>query len=169
MSWDLHHTESERLAQAAQVALAAGDRNRAHDLYGQAAESEERALAALDLARSRTRGVTAVSALSLWLKSARPETVRHKGEELLRDESLPHFARTQIHEILHSAKNTGSPRRYEVEITFRQTLRYEVDAQDPRAAEREALSRWKVGDDTHVLGSDIGEVLDVQTHAPSGS
>lgn len=164
MSWDLHHSNSERLAQAAQAALAASDRTRAHDLYRQAAESEERALAELDLAKSRTRGVTAVSALSLWLKSAEIETVRQRGEELLRDESLPHFAGTQIREILHSAKNTRAPRRYEVEITFRQTLRYEVNARDSRAAEREALSRWKVGDDTHVPGSDVCEVVDVQTH-----
>jgi site-specific recombinase len=167
MSWDLHHTNSERLAQAAQAALAASDQKRAHDLYRQAAESEERALAELDLAKSRTRGVTAVSALSLWLKSAQIETVRQRGEELLRDESLPRFAVTQIREILHSAKNTRAPRRYEVEITFRQTLRYEVNARDRRAAEREALSLWKVGDDTHVLGSDVCEVLDVQAHTHS--
>jgi hypothetical protein len=170
MSWDLHHSESERLAQAAQTALAAGDRQGAHDLYRRAAECEERALAELDPAKSRTRGITAVSALSLWLKGARHETVLHRGEELLRDDSLPHFARTQIREILQSAtQGRDSQDRYEVEITFRQTLRYAVYAQDRKAAEKQALSLWKVGNDANVLASDACEVLEVQTHAPSGA
>ena len=165
MSWDLHHTESERLAQAAQATVTAGDQQRARDLYLQAAESEERALAELDAAKLRTRGITAVSVLSLWLKSGRVETVRRRGEELLRDESLPHFARTQIHEILQAGESRRSPQRlYEVEITFRQTLRYAVNAQSRRAAEQEALSRWKLGDDSAMLGSDVCELVEVQAH-----
>ena len=39
MSWDLHHTESERLAQAAQAALAVGNGQEARDLYRRAAEA----------------------------------------------------------------------------------------------------------------------------------
>lgn len=168
MSWDLHHTESERLAQAAQAAAAAGDQRKARDLYLQAAQSEEHALAELDPARSRTRGITAVSALSLWLKGGRTDTVRNRGEELLRDESLPHFARTQIREILQATENGRGPQhRYEVEITFRQTLRYAIDARDRRAAEQEALSRWKLGDETAVLGSDVCELVEVQAHGTS--
>ncbi|HEX2076127.1 MAG TPA: hypothetical protein VHG08_00410 [Longimicrobium sp.] len=168
MSWDVHHTESERLAQAAQAAVAAGDPHEARDLYLQAAKCEERALAALNPARSRTRGITAVSALSLWLKSGRAETVRSRGAELLRDESLPHFARTQVHEILQAAESgDASQRRYEVEITFRQTLRYAVNAQNRQAAEKEALSLWQLGDDTAVLGSDVCELVEVQAHGSS--
>lgn len=108
--------------------------------------------------------------LSLWLKGGQPRTVRARGENLLRDESLPHFARVQIREIMEEAESRSGPQKqFEVEITFRQTLRYAVNAQNSRAAEDEAVSRWKLGDDRDVLGSDAGELLEVQTHASSGA
>lgn len=125
-------------------------------------------MAELDAAKSRTRGITAVSALSLWLKGARLETVRARGQELLADESLPHFARVQIREILEDAeRGRVHGHQFEVEITFRQTLRYAVNAQDPRAAENEAVARWKLGDERDVLASDGCELLEVQAHASS--
>jgi uncharacterized membrane-anchored protein YjiN (DUF445 family) len=100
MSWDLHHSESERLAQEAQDE---GGAERAPELYRRAAEAEERALAALDPAKSRTRCITAVSALSLWLKAGCFDAVAAKGEALLADDSLPYFANAQIEEIMKKA------------------------------------------------------------------
>lgn len=54
-------------------------------------------------------------------------------------------------------------KRYEVEITFRQTLRYAVDATSRKVAEQEAMQRWKVGDEAFVVGSDCCELVEVRT------
>lgn len=52
-------------------------------------------------------------------------------------------------------------KRYEVEITFRQTLRFAVDAANRRTAENEAMSRWQAGDEEAVVGSECCELVDV--------
>jgi hypothetical protein len=69
MTWLEHHQESERLAAEAEVASRAGDRSRAAGLYAQAAAAEARALDALDPAKARTLGISAVSAVSLYFRS----------------------------------------------------------------------------------------------------
>lgn len=167
MSWDRHHTDSERLAQAAQAAT---DEQGARDLYCRAAEAEARALLALDPAKSRTRGITAVSALSLWLKGAEYGTVRARGDEFLQDASLPHFAKVQIRELVEAAEGTGgTQQQFEVDLTFRQTLRYAISAQDRKAAEEQAVTLWKLGDESDVLASPACELLEVQAHASAGS
>lgn len=53
---------------------------------------------------------------------------------------------------------------FEVEITFRQTLRYAVQATNRKVAEQQAMQRWKLGDDAYVVGSDCSEVLDIRTN-----
>lgn len=53
-------------------------------------------------------------------------------------------------------------KRYEVEITFRQTLRFAVDAANRRLAENEAMSLWKAGDPESVVGSECCELVEVQ-------
>lgn len=163
MSWDLYHSESERLAHEAQDS---GDAGTARGLYRGAAEAEERALVALDPAKSRTRGITAVSALALWLKAECLDVVTARGEELVADDSLPHFAREQIREILDQAAESrgGEQRDFEVELTFRQTLKYTVRAPDRVAAERQAVTRWRQGDEISVPASDGCELLEVQAH-----
>lgn len=55
------------------------------------------------------------------------------------------------------------PKRFEVEITFRQTLRYAVDANNRKVAEREAMERWKLGDGAAVIGSECCELVAVHT------
>lgn len=52
-------------------------------------------------------------------------------------------------------------KRFEVEITFRQTLRYAVDASNRKVAEREAMDRWKVGDPEDIIGSECCELVQV--------
>lgn len=69
MTWSVLHSESERLAQQAQLALRNGDPERARVLYAEAARAESQALAELDPRKTRTLGVTAVSAVSLWYKA----------------------------------------------------------------------------------------------------
>ncbi|MBW3570456.1 MAG: hypothetical protein KY467_05070 [Gemmatimonadetes bacterium] len=53
---------------------------------------------------------------------------------------------------------------FEVEITFRQTLRYAVQATNRKVAEQQAMQRWKVGDEQYVVGSDCCELVDVRTN-----
>ena len=55
-------------------------------------------------------------------------------------------------------------KRFEVEITFRQTLRYAVDATNRKIAEREAMDRWKVGDEAAVVGSECCELVAVRSN-----
>lgn len=54
-------------------------------------------------------------------------------------------------------------KRFEVEITFRQTLRFAVDAGNRKLAERAAMERWKAGDDAAVVGSECCELVAVHT------
>ena len=68
MSWAAHHTESERLAGAAHAALRTGDVAQAERLYLAAGKAEQAAFEALEPSKQRTRGITAVSAVSLFYK-----------------------------------------------------------------------------------------------------
>ena len=71
MSWIEHHENSERLASQAQVAAREGRRDDALALYARAADAEDRAIADLDPSKTRTLGISAVSAASLHYKANR--------------------------------------------------------------------------------------------------
>jgi transcriptional regulator of aromatic amino acid metabolism len=64
MNWATHHTESERLAGAAHAALRTGDFAQAESLYLAAGKAEQAAFDSLEPSKQRTRGITAVSAVS---------------------------------------------------------------------------------------------------------
>jgi len=55
-------------------------------------------------------------------------------------------------------------KRFEVEISFRQTVRFRVEAKDRKAAERVALERWRAGDPPHQPGTECCDVLSVAAH-----
>jgi hypothetical protein len=69
VSWNMHHSESERLAAEAESARKAGEIPEAEELYRKAAVAESAAFDALEIDKLRTRGVTAVSAVALWYKA----------------------------------------------------------------------------------------------------
>ena len=52
-------------------------------------------------------------------------------------------------------------KRFEVEITFKQTVRYAVDAESRKAAERMAMDQWKEGDDESAVGSECCDLVGV--------
>jgi hypothetical protein len=113
MSWDEHHSRSERLAAQGEQVARMGDRAEAESLYAEAAEAEAAALDALAPEKLRTRGITSVSAIALWYKAhelARAEQLAHRS---LVGGDLPEFAQTQIRELLtliwttRSAEATG--------------------------------------------------------------
>lgn len=102
MGWLDHHGESERLASEAEVQARRGDVGVAREFYSVAAEAEDRALESLDGSRPRTYGVTAVSAVALYYKSARWDDARTLAYRCLASGFLPDFALRQIEDLLVS-------------------------------------------------------------------
>jgi hypothetical protein len=105
MSWSHHHAESERLAQEAHSSLRKGDHNSAEQFFKRAADEETRALESLAPEKPRTYGITAVSALSLMLKSGALEEAERLAYKLSHVDLLPAFARDQIRSILQTIWN----------------------------------------------------------------
>lgn len=113
MTWLQFHTESERRAVEAKVALANKDESSAVDLYRQAAALEQRALGAIESNKARTRGITAVSAVALWYKANDYTAAERLAYGLLADEHMPDFARDQLRNLVqaiwteHSKREAG--------------------------------------------------------------
>ena len=102
MFWLEHHKVSERLAAQAQDASREGRRHETPDLYTRAAEAEEKALAALDTSKTRTLGISAVSAASLYYKADRLERAEGVAVRWLAFDPLPAFAKEQLRGLLQS-------------------------------------------------------------------
>ena len=110
MGWDDDHTRSERLAAEAELATRAGDRPRAEELYGKAAETEARALEQVPSGKQRTLGITAVSAVALWYKSRDFTGAERLAYQYLGGLQLPSFAQLQLRELLNVIWTTQSAR-----------------------------------------------------------
>ena len=102
MTWIEFHTASETAAIKAEEAFRGGDAANARLLYELAAESEQRALAAVDSAKTRTRGITAVSAVALWYKAAAFERAEQLAHSMLADPLLPDFARVELRALVQA-------------------------------------------------------------------
>jgi len=109
MSWLEHHRKSELLASDAEIASHRGDGERARELYKKAAEAEENALREVGHEQRRTYGITAVSAVSLFLKAAEPQAARDLALRCLDSERLPDFAYSQMKELLDGIKSRRPP------------------------------------------------------------
>ena len=60
-------------------------------------------------------------------------------------------------------------KRFEIEITFQQTVRYAVDASSRKAAEQLALEQWKDGDEENAIGSECCTLVGVHSsEVPDG-
>ena len=102
MSWADHHKRSEQLASEAQVALLQGKRTVAIELYERAADAEVKALDELDQSKVRTRGISAVSAASLYRKASNLERAEEVAAQWLGVHELPDFAKKQLRGLLRS-------------------------------------------------------------------
>lgn len=102
MTWAKLHTESERFAIEAQLALRARDIGKAYELYKRAAEHEQKALTKLDASKVRTRGITAVSAVALWFKAAEYEPAELLAYSMLADPRMPDFAREDLRNLVQA-------------------------------------------------------------------
>jgi hypothetical protein len=94
--------ESERLAAEAETATRRGDTDQARELYKEAAEAEELALQDLEPSKSRTLGISAVSAVSLYFKASTLAAAESVAYRLLTSEHLPEFAADQLRGLLQS-------------------------------------------------------------------
>lgn len=106
MSVDMHRRAEQRMATADALA-AQGLSDEARKLYREAADCEAQVFADIPKLRPRTRGIVAVSVVSLYFKAdAFAEAIRHGYQYLADAESpLPEFARTQIEDLLDEAKS----------------------------------------------------------------
>jgi hypothetical protein len=111
MTWAELHAESEWLAIEAKRALDARNTGRALEFYKQAAELELQALNVLDVAKARTRGITAVSSVALWFKAHEYVRAEQVAYAMLADPNIPDFAR--LVELVREGGNAaGAVRDY---------------------------------------------------------
>jgi hypothetical protein len=99
VTWAHWHTISEKHASDAHVAL-----HRATGSFRQAAEAETTALHQLDLGKTRTLGITAVSAVALWLKAGDSAKAEDLALKMLARSDLPLFASEQLQHLLKSIR-----------------------------------------------------------------
>ena len=102
MSWAECHRRSEHLAAEAETAVRRGERDRGIVLYAQAAEAEVQGLSELDPSKTRTLGISAVSAVSLWYKARNYEQAEAVAYHWLATGLLPEFATEQLQILLQS-------------------------------------------------------------------
>jgi hypothetical protein len=102
MSWAEHHKTSEELANAAELAGREGKSNEAEDLYRRAASAERAAFDELDTNKTRTRGITAVSAVALAYKGRDLRAAQEFAYKILSGEGLPLFAVAEVRNLLQA-------------------------------------------------------------------
>jgi hypothetical protein len=100
MSWHEHHRQSEQFASQAQVLIWQGEVEAAKQSYAIAAEAETLALIDLEPEKTRTLGITAVSAVALWFKAKEFAKAKELAYQWLASHQLPEFAIVQLEEIL---------------------------------------------------------------------
>lgn len=102
MSWIALHQVSEGFASEAEAAVLQGRRAEARKLYARAAAAEEDAVGLLDPSKTRTIGISAVSAASLYYKAEELARAEEVAGRWLGFATLPGFAREQLRSLLQS-------------------------------------------------------------------
>jgi hypothetical protein len=100
MTWLEHHKTSEHYAQLADLALHQQDLLRAQSLYAQADQAERLALSAIDPTKTKTLGITIISAVALSLKANELRQAEQLAYHWLATDSLPPFAIPALRELL---------------------------------------------------------------------
>lgn len=110
MTWAQLHRASEQAAIDAEDSYRNGNSSDAALLYTKAAELEEEALSTLPKDKSRTRGITAVSAVSLWYKAAAYDRAEQLAHHALADPSVPMFAKASLRNLVQAIWTETSKR-----------------------------------------------------------
>ena len=104
MTWLDHHRRSEQYASEAEILTHRGEKVSARQVYERAAVAEVSALGALGSVKPRTYGITAVSAVALYVKVAKWPEARLLAHRCLGSGLLPEFARQQMEDLLDFIK-----------------------------------------------------------------
>ena len=100
MSWLVHHTLSEGYASQAEELRRRNEIDRAADFCRLAAEAEVNALNDLNPSKTRTIGITAVSAVSLYFKAQEFSQAKKLAHKWLATDLLPPFAVEELEDLL---------------------------------------------------------------------
>jgi hypothetical protein len=100
MTWLEHHKTSEQFAQLADLAVHQQESLRAQMLYAQAAQAERLALSAIDPMKTKTLGITVISAVALSLKANEFRQAEQIAYHWLATDALPPFAIPALRELL---------------------------------------------------------------------
>ena len=108
MSWNEHHSKSEKVAIEAASLGHSGERGRSFTLYLEAAAEEMLAFDSLDPSKVRTRGITAVSAVALCYKGHDFIRAEQFAYRCLGSGHLPSFAESELRNLLQMIWTTSS-------------------------------------------------------------
>lgn len=108
MSWNDHHTKSEKLAAEAAMLVNSGQHERSGALFLDAAAEELLAFRSLDVSKVRTRGITAVSAVALSYKGHDYAHAEQTAYLCLASGNLPTFAEAELRNLLQMIWTTSS-------------------------------------------------------------
>ena len=100
MTWLEHHKTSECYAQLADDAAHQQNSQQAQILYAQAAQAEHLALTDLDPSKTKTLGITVISAVALSLKANELRQAEQTAHQWLATDLLPTFAIKALRELL---------------------------------------------------------------------
>jgi hypothetical protein len=100
MSWLEFHTQSEKFASQAESLCHQQDSMGAVEFYRLAAAAEKQALDNLDTNKTRTLGITVVSAASLYFKAKDFSQAKELANQWLQSNLLPSFAIKELRSLL---------------------------------------------------------------------
>jgi predicted lipase len=100
MSWLEFHTQSEKFASQAESLCHQQDSIGAVEFYRLAAAAEKQALDNLDTNKTRTLGITVVSAASLSFKAKDFSQAKELANQWLQSNLLPSFAIKELRSLL---------------------------------------------------------------------
>jgi Z1 domain-containing protein len=129
MTWSALHKASEEFAKAAHQSVRLGHWARAKQLFALAAAQERRALEALEQDKTRTFGVTAVSATALNYKAELLGPAEIILKQALQDSRLPQFAREQLESLLQGIAEARLKRNAEEDVDMEAGLYERLAAQ----------------------------------------
>ena len=102
MTWSELHSQSERLAIEAQLAMQSRNKAQAIELYKRASEAELQGFELLDKTKARTRGITAVSVVALLYKAGEYMPAEKFAYANLADPLIPEFARDDLRNLVQA-------------------------------------------------------------------
>jgi hypothetical protein len=122
MSWLKHHTLSEEYASKAENFYRQQESIDAVRFYCLAAEEEVKALENLDTSKTRTIGITVVSAASLYYKAQEFLQAKRISHKWLATDLLPPFAIDELEELLQVIHYEESRAKSGIEFTKGEVL-----------------------------------------------